>query len=73
MPKTNRLGSPNATASTSETPAVNSAEENIDRAVERIYRIYGPDLSVFFRAVQGHLNLGKSEDAAPTKTRHLGS
>jgi hypothetical protein len=70
MPKTNCPGSPNAPVCTSETPAVNPAEENIDRAVERIYRIYGPDLSVFFRAVQGHLNLEKSEGAATADTRH---
>lgn len=30
------------------------AEEEIDRAVERVYQRYGPDLSVFFQAVQNH-------------------
>jgi hypothetical protein len=36
------------------------AEEEIDRAVKRVYQRYGPDLSVFFRAVQnqGQLELG---------------
>jgi hypothetical protein len=50
-----------AAAKISKTPTVNQAEEDIDRAVERVYRIYGPDLSVFFRAVQNQLQLERSE------------
>ena len=46
-----------------KTPPVNQAEKDIDQAVERIYRIYGPDLSVFFRAVRGQLQLERSERA----------
>lgn len=38
-----------------QTPIANPAEEDIDRAVERVYRVYGPDLSVFFGAIQDHL------------------
>ena len=48
----------------SKTPTVNQAEEDIDRAVERIYKIYGPDLSVFFRAVQSQLQLERSEKSS---------
>jgi hypothetical protein len=29
----------------------NQAEIDIDRAIERVYRTYGPDLTVFFDAV----------------------
>jgi hypothetical protein len=53
MPKT-------AQAKTVKAPA----DEDINRAVERVYQRYGPALSVFFRAVrgqdqpsQGHLEL----------------
>jgi hypothetical protein len=35
-------------------PTKAPAEEAIDRAVERVYQTYGPDLSVFFQAVQNH-------------------
>ena len=39
------------------------AEELIRRAAERVYQRYGPDLSVFFRAVesQGQLELDQCE------------
>ncbi len=42
-------------------PHINEAEEAIDRAVERVYQMYGPDLSVFFDAVQSQLQLERHE------------
>ena len=66
MPKnTHRAAQVAALAKVSKTPTVNQAEEDIDRAVERVYRIYGPDLSVFFRAVQNQLQLERSEKSSP--------
>ncbi len=44
-----------------QTPKPNQAEADIDRAVERVYRMYGPDLSVFFKAVQSELQLERHE------------
>jgi len=37
------------------------AEVDIDRAVERIYRTYGPDLSAFFNAVDTEKRRERSE------------
>jgi len=54
------------------TPSVNQAEEDIDRAVARVHRIYGPDLSVFFRAIQNHLQFERREKDSQDKTLHAG-
>jgi hypothetical protein len=37
---------------TPRNPVPTQAEAEIDRAVERVYQMYGPDLSVFFDAVR---------------------
>lgn len=60
-PKTN--GTPQITLppKAPKAPAVNEAEEAIDRAVQRVYKIYGGDLSVFFKAAQERLNLERHE------------
>jgi hypothetical protein len=43
---------PDVSATPKVSPKPNKAEEDIDQAVERVYQMYGPDLSVFFNAVQ---------------------
>ena len=43
------------------TKALNQAEMDIDQAVERVYRMYGPDLSVFFNVVQAELQRERHE------------
>lgn len=73
MPKTiRRVPEVKTVPKASKTPTVNQAEEDIDRAVERVYRIYGPDLSVFFRAVQDQLQLERSERSNRRENVHAG-
>jgi len=45
----------------------NRAEADIDRAVERVYQIYGPDLSLFFKAVQTQQHVGRLEKSSETQ------
>ena len=45
----------------SKTSRTNQAEADIDRAVERVYKMYGPDLSVFFGVVKDQLQLDRHE------------
>jgi hypothetical protein len=79
MPRKARL-SPrhSAMSETIKTKRVKApAEEEIDRAVERVYQRYGPDLSVFFQAVNNHhgqlqLGLDKHEHRDQDPGFHLG-
>jgi hypothetical protein len=49
------------TASTERERFRSQSEKEMDTAVERVYRTYGPNLSDFFKAVQGHLQLQREE------------
>jgi hypothetical protein len=35
-------------------PLKNSSDESLDQAIKEVYRIYGPDLAVFFSTVHAH-------------------
>ena len=71
MPKnTGRVSDVAGEVKAAKTPTVNQAEEEIDRAVKQVYRIYGPDLSVFFRAVRDQLE--RSEKSSPNVKAHAG-
>src|SRR5207248_10774226 len=52
-------------------PAPNQAEVEIDRAVARVHQLYGPDLSVFFKAVQDQLKLEQRDSHDQERDLHL--
>jgi hypothetical protein len=44
-----------------QTPDSNQAEADADLAVKRVYQLFGPDLSVFFNAVQDQARLERHD------------
>jgi hypothetical protein len=48
-------------ASAGKKIAAKRHDKDLDQAIRGIYKRYGPDLSVFFRAVRDHLNLERQE------------
>jgi hypothetical protein len=59
--KTCRVPPDSVPKETTQKPKMNHAEADIDQAVERVYRMYGPDLSAFFNAVEQQQQIERHE------------